>query len=309
MNEKKEIVVVGSCMIDFVCYAPRLPKEGETIHGYKFNTNFGGKGANQCVAAAYLGGNTALIARVGDDLWGEKYIDHLKKTKVDTTFVKKTSNSATGIAQITVSDTGQNQIVIVAGANTKLSVEDVKSAKELISSAEVVVCQLETSIDVAVETLTICSKISILNAAPSIKEYETKLLSLPTIFCVNEVEIEDFTGVTVNSLDDGREAVQRLLRKGCKSVILTLGSQGALYATPDRIDHVTTPTVKCVDTTGAGDAFIGALAYLLAHEKNSDILEIIKFACFAATDSVTRPGTQASFPDLQIFSKYDEMNN
>ncbi|KAK9681203.1 pfkB family carbohydrate kinase [Popillia japonica] len=185
------IVIVGSCMIDFVCYSSRLPREGETLHGYKFVTNFGGKGANQCVAAHKLGASTTMIARVGDDLWGDKYINNFKDLGINHMYVKKTTGVSTGIAQISVADSGANQIIIVAGANSQLSVADILDSKSVIEKADVLVCQLETSSDVAIEAMKLCKGQIILNGAPALVKYDPELLTLPSIFCVNELEASE----------------------------------------------------------------------------------------------------------------------
>ncbi|XP_017782669.1 PREDICTED: ribokinase-like [Nicrophorus vespilloides] len=306
MAAENSIVVVGSCMIDFVSYAPRLPQEGETIHGTKFVTNFGGKGANQCVAAAKLGGNTTLIARVGDDIWADKYIDNLKACKVNTKYMEKTEGYASGVAQITVSADGANQIVIVAGANSKLCPDDVRRSEQAIKNAAVLVCQLETCAEVAIESMQLCGGVTILNGAPAVSQYDMRLLTTPKIFCVNESEASIFSGVEVKNINDGKEAIEALLLKGCNSVILTLGSEGALYsckADPNNFVYVKCPKVKCVDSTGAGDSFIGALAYLLANKKDLSMEKCLEQACTVASDSVTKPGTQISFPGPEILLK------
>jgi len=295
-----EIVVVGSCMIDFVSYAPRLPKSGETIHGREFVTNFGGKGANQCVAAAKLGGKTSLIARVGDDIWASKYIDNLKKENVNTELVQYTENCSTGIAQIAVADTGENMIIIVAGANKKLSTKDVEAAQSVISNAKVLVLQLETSQEVAIRSIQLCRGISILNGAPALAEFNPQLLKLPTIFCVNESEASIFAGLPVTNPSEAESAAVDLISKGCNSVLITLGDQGAFYLDQHEKFYVASPKVKCVDSTGAGDSFIGALAYLLANRKDISMKEAIEKACIVAADSVTRLGTQISFPNGKI---------
>ncbi|KAL3272521.1 hypothetical protein HHI36_013997 [Cryptolaemus montrouzieri] len=304
-NNLNEVVVIGSCMIDFVGYAPRLPKPGETIHGTEFVTNFGGKGANQCVAAAKLGINASLIARVGDDSWGEKYISNLIKNEVDTSYVFKTEGERTGIAQICVSEDGENQIVIIAGANKRLSIEDIEEASECIKTAKVLILQLETSVDVAVAAMRLCQGVSILNGAPFTTEYDHSLLELPTIFCVNEHEASQFTQLPVTNKMEAETAASKLISLGCRSVLITLGQDGAVYAEKrtGNIFYVETPKVESVDSTGAGDAFIGALAYLLVRRKELPIEEMVQNACIVAADSVTRKGTQPSFPDEQILEK------
>lgn len=293
-------------MIDFTSYCPRLPKEGETVHGSQFKNAFGGKGANQCIAAAKLGGKTALIARVGDDTWGRQYLSNLKDLNVDTAFVHITPGFSSGIAQINVAESGANQIVIIVGANSRLNVEDVENAKDLIGNADVVVCQLETQPEVAIATLKLCKGISILNAAPAITSCNEKLFTLPTIFCVNESEASIFTGTSVDNLSEAKIAVELLLRKGCNTVILTLGPQGSLLASkrsPNPI-HVPVRPVQCVDSTGAGDSFIGTLAYLLGTRKDTTLEKCVEISNYVAADSVTKLGTQASFPGPEILERY-----
>lgn len=300
------IVVVGSCMIDFTSYVKNLPKEGETIHGSKFVAAFGGKGANQCVAAAKLGGRTTFIARVGDDIWGEKYIKKLIEFNINTNFIQITPNTNTGVAQINVSDSGANQIVIVAAANENLNVNDVEKAKLIISKAAAVICQLETSVDVAIKSLELCNGISILNGAPALYNCDPKLFTLPTFFCVNETEATTFTGIVIDTIIDANKAVEVLLKKGCRNVILTLGEKGALAASKEDPvpKHITTKTVKCLDSTGAGDEFVGALAYLLVNHKELPLEECIKISNYLAADSVTKCGTQLSFPDSKVLESY-----
>ncbi|KAF2882727.1 hypothetical protein ILUMI_23460 [Ignelater luminosus] len=309
MSKKKfQVVVVGSCMIDFTSYCPRLPKEGETIHGSKFTTTTGGKGANQCVAAAKLGATIALVARVGDDVWGKHYIDNLHKVNVNTKYVEITPGFSSGIAQINVAESGANQIVIIAGSNDKLSPEDVERAEDIISEADVVISQLETPPEVAIKAMKLCKGISILNGAPALAKYDAELLTLPSIFCVNESEAEVFAGVPVNSIDDAKKAINVLReQKGCQTVVLTMGSQGTVYSSKDTstLIHVSSTPVKSVDSTGAGDAFIGALAYLLATKKEKlTFHECVEAANYIAADTVTRPGTQSSFSGPEILEEY-----
>lgn len=309
MSNTSSVVVVASCMIDYMVYAPQLPKPGETIRGTKLITTFGGKGANQCVAAAKLGTKTAIIAKVGDDAKGKEYIDHLTLLGVNTHRMCITPHCASGVAQIIIAESGENQIVIVPGANNSLSKEDIIDSKHVILQADVLLCQLETSADAAIAALELCKGISIVNGAPAIHEYNSKLLTLPTIFCVNESEAEVFSGVPVASMEGAKKAATVLLKKGCNTVIITLGSNGAMYMSQkdQLLVHVPCPIVKCVDTSGAGDAFLGALAHVLAKDKNVELSQAISIACFVASDSTTRPGTQISYPDSSILKKISNM--
>lgn len=299
-----EIVVVGSCMIDFTSYSKSLPKPGETLHGTKFVTNFGGKGANQCVASAKLGACTALVAKVGEDEWGEKYINSLKNYGIDTKYVSKVQNQSSGIAQINVAENGNNQIVIIAGANNHLLPKDVDDATEYIKNAKVLILQLETSPDVAKAALKLCQGVTVLNGAPYVPDMDLNILKLPTIFCVNEIEASEFAGVAINDQKDAIEAAHVLLDKGCKNVLITLGSQGALYLNGETKDLLTipAPSVECIDSTGAGDAFIGALGFFLLKNEISMADKIDK-ACKIASDSTRRQGSQISFPEKSILKE------
>lgn len=295
-----DVLVFGSAIVDFICYVPRLPKEGETIHGNKFSTGYGGKGANQCVAATRLGANTALIAKLGNDLWGENYFNHLKNEGVDVRFVEKLEAETTGIAQICVGAKGENNIVIVVGANNKLAKDDVIKAEELFKSAKVLLCQFEAPIEATLAALKSFNGISILNAAPALANPAKELLQAATIFCVNETEAALIIGsAEVVSLLDAKMALEKLSKLGCNTVIITMGAMGAVYlekAAPDVCIHVeVTKVAKVVDTTGAGDAFIGALAFFLAKFPAAALHQQIGAACEIAAHSVQSLGTQSSF--------------
>ncbi|KAJ9597603.1 hypothetical protein L9F63_011548, partial [Diploptera punctata] len=308
----KKIVVVGSCNVDLQCFTQRLPKPGETLHGKQFMKGCGGKGANQCVAAAKLGASTAMIARVGDDSFGQDFIKAFKSYNVNTDLVKISKNVSTGMAQITVSDNGENTIVVVAGANNELSVQDMQDSAKVIEEASVIVFQFEIPIPTTIEALKLKKLgkgISIVNAAPAIGNPDPQIFKLSDIFCVNESEAEIITNLPVTCIDEGKVALNKLLEKGCNQVIITLGPLGALYGskTDEVIIHVTTRKVNAVDTTGAGDMFIGALAFYLAYYPNLQMREVLRRSCELATLSVLRPGTQLSFPSrnelpLELFS-------
>ncbi|CAG4961971.1 unnamed protein product [Colias eurytheme] len=301
MSSLPKIVVVGSCCVDFTTYAPRLPNPGETLHGTKFTTSFGGKGANQCVAAAKLGGKTYMICRVGDDDWGVKYIENLKSFGIDVTHTKTTRDITTGIAQISVASNGENQIVIVPGANNHLNNSDIQDAQELIKNADVLISQLETPDDTTYQAFKLCNGIKLLNAAPMRTDIKS-LLKLCTVLCVNEPEASQLVGFEVN-LSNIKLALKELLDTGCKLAIITLGDKGAAYSSSDdnQCIHIPCEKVKPVDTTGAGDAFVGALATFLVTQKDRPIHQIIGAACDVASKSVTIEGTQTSFPNKYTF--------
>ncbi|XP_014369869.2 ribokinase [Papilio machaon] len=299
-----KIVVIGSSSVDFTTYAPRLPNPGETLHGYKFVTSYGGKGANQCVAAAKLGANTYMISRLGDDKWGVEYKKYLKELGVDVCHVTLTPNVSTGIAQIMVAENGENQIVIVPGANNHLSSIDIKAAGDIIETADIVIGQLETPLESTLEAFKRCKGLKLFNAAPAIKNTEV-IFPYCSILCLNETEASLYVGYAVD-LTNGSFALKKILESGCEKVIITLGDKGAIYSTKydSKCIHVCCEKVVPVDTTGAGDAFIGALATYLVTHKDYPLHQIIGAACAVATMSVIREGTQTSYP-----SRFDAFAN
>lgn len=302
-----KIVVVGSCMIDFTSFSPRLPKPGETIIGTNFEIKYGGKGANQCIAAAKLGASTAIVACLGGDKYAEEYLKIFEKENVNTSHVQIKENQHSGIAHITVADNGENSIVIVLGSNASLSAKQVDNASELVKDAAVLLCQLETSMDSTRHALKLHKGhgLSILNGAPAMKHIDQELLSLCDIFCVNEIEAEMMTGVELLGLSNVQKAIDKLLDMGCNTVVITLGELGAAFACKKNRTATVIPNskrVQPVDTTGAGDAFLGAFAYFKAYHPALPMNECIRRACIVATESVLKLGTHASFPTREILS-------
>lgn len=301
-----KIVVVGSCMIDFTCFSPRLPKSGETIIGSKYEIKYGGKGANQCVAAAKLGASAAIVASLGSDIYAQQYLKIFKEENIDVSHVQIQENQHSGIAHITVADNGENCIAIVLGSNAALSPKQVDSAAELIKGAAVLLCQFETPIESTLHALKLHEGhgMSIVNGAPAMKNIDSEVFHFCDIFCVNESEAEVMTDVQPLGPTNVQEAIDRLLDKGCKTVIITLGEMGAAYASKEnRIAKLIPVTpVQPVDTTGAGDAFLGALAYFKAYHSELSMDECIRRACAVAAESVLKFGTHASFPTKDSLS-------
>ncbi|XP_026477572.1 ribokinase-like [Ctenocephalides felis] len=258
-----DIIVLGSCSVDFTCFAARLPKAGETIHGKKFMTSFGGKGANQCVSAAKLGGKTALIANLGNDKWGIEYKTYLEKLSINTAQVHLKSDYDTGIAHISVAESGENQIIIVAGANGSLTPGHVETMKDVWDSAKILVCQLETPIDATLAALKHFKGISILNAAPAQPCTNDDLLKLPSIFCVNEVEASIISGIDVSNVEEANTAISIFLQRGCRTIIVTLGAEGAVFASQEDPVPIFVPAKKVAptDTTPSGlsDRILGEI--------------------------------------------------
>lgn len=297
-----KVIVVGSCMIDFTCFSPRLPKPGETIIGTRFEKKYGGKGANQCVASAKLGGSTALVSLLGCDTFAQEYLEIFKRENVDASHVKIQKDKHSGIAHITVAENGENSIVIVLGANESLSREHVDSAVDVIKGASVLLCQFETPLETTLHALRLHQGhgLSIVNGAPAVENPDPEILRLCDIFCVNETEAEIMTGIQPVELSNVQQVVDKLLAKGCNAIILTLGPLGAVYASKANRNVTLIPTTKVqpVDTTGAGDAFLGALAYFKAYHSQLSMNECIRRACVVATQSVLKFGTHSSFPTI-----------
>ncbi len=297
--EPIEIVVVGSCNVDLITYTNRFPKVGETIEGTDFKQGFGGKGANQAVAAAKLGAKVAMIARLGMDGFGTQTLANFKTQNVDASFVQQLEGVPSGVAPIFVNADGQNFIVIVSGANAKLLPDDLEPAKERLSHAKFVICQLEIKQETVLEAFSIARAAgvkTILNPAPA-TALLPGLLELTDLILPNETELELLTGKPVSTVLEARDAAKDLIVAGAKEVIVTLGERGALHVTERGAVHHQPRVVEAFDSTGAGDAFIGALVSALS--RGLAIEYAIEFANAAAAVSVTRAGTQSSFANLE----------
>lgn len=295
-----DVIVLGTCIIDCMSYVPHLPVTGETLRASRYQTGYGGKGANQCVSAAKLGSKTVLISKLGNDEWGDKYRENLEKYNVSTNYVETVNGKSTGLAQINVAENGDNQIVIIPGANDVLSAADVEKAQDVLDSSKVLVCQLETPLQATLVALRkFKNGISILNASPAPNENTLELFTLPTILCINQVEAAAMSKRAVPNIEEAKRAISNFLCLGCHTVIITLGKDGAIFASsaePKPI-HVKTPRVEEVlDTTGAGDAFVGALAHYLAKYPDLPLYRKVGGACQIASMSVQQYGTQSSYP-------------
>jgi ribokinase len=298
MSYAPRIVMVGSSNIDLIAYAPHLPMPGETLHGSRFEMGFGGKGANQAVMAAKLGASVTVITRLGRDVYGEMTLKNYRELGIDTATVLLDDERASGVALIAVDEaTGQNHIVIVGGANDSLSPDDVQRFSEPIRTADALMCQLETPIPATQAAFAIAREagvMTILNPAPA-APLPADLVALTDWLIPNEVEAAMLTGRTIVEDDAAVDAARALQAQGARGVIITLGARGALLLTPDGVvTSVPTPPVRAVDTTGAGDAFVGAFTTLLA--SGFSPVESVRRACGIAALSVQKPGTQKSFP-------------
>jgi|SRR5579862_253583 len=295
MPKRPRIAVVGSANIDLVTFTDQFPKPGETIFGQKFDLGFGGKGANQAVAARLCGADVVMVARVGDDLFGPATIDNFKKLGIDTTHVKQVKGLSSGVAPIFVDPHGQNRILVVKGANDSLKPADVDVAAEALKACDCIVMQFEIPLETVYYTVAFAKKHGIrciVNPAPG-QPVDLHALADLDYFVPNESETETITGMPVRNLDDAKKCAGKLLAGGIGRVIITLGSNGSLVAGRDANEHVAAFPVKTVDSTGAGDAFIGSFAVFLAEGITE--LEAVRRANLYAGLSTTAIGTQKSF--------------
>jgi ribokinase len=292
------ICVVGAANIDLVSFTPRQPAMGETLHGDSFMLGHGGKAANQAVAAARLGAHASLIAKLGQDVFGEGYLRHLAACGVDVSRVALTGEAASGVAAIAVDRQGRNAIIVIPGANGLLSPADVEAASQALTSAAMLVCQLEVPIETTLAALRLARRAgvpAILNPAPALPDFPAELFPAAELFCPNEYEAAMLMGgEAITTRAEAEAAGRSLLARGARRVILTLGEHGSVLVTPDEVLHVSAPQVRAVDTTGAGDAYVGSLAFALA--TGQALPAAMRFATRVAAFSVQRAGTQASYP-------------
>lgn len=293
---KNKIIVIGSSNTDMVLKTERFPKPGETILGGDFFVFQGGKGANQAVAAARLGGTVDFICKVGNDSFGNNAVKHYSNEGINVNSILIDEEAPTGVALITVNEQGENSIIVASGANALLSVSNIENADEALQHADWIITQLETPVSV-IEYLAIYAtennKKLILNPAPAAllpdSVYEGLFLITP-----NESETELLTGITVTDEDTAKKASAVFKSKGVQNVIITLGSKGAYVHSDEFQGIVESYKVKAIDTTAAGDVFNGALVVALAEKKSWK--EAVQFACKAAAISVTKMGAQTSAP-------------
>lgn len=288
-----KIVVVGSFNMDLTAYMERLPRPGETVNGRQFVTGPGGKGSNQAVAAARLGANVTFIGRVGNDVFADSAINIWKQEQINTAYVVRDPNYATGVAPIWVDDSGENSIVVVLGANLAVSPADIDRAADIIAQADILVTQLEINYEAAAYALKIAKEKgirTILNPAPAGK-VAPDVLALADFLTPNETELEVLAGKTSAPIE---HAARSLLTREDQTVVVTLGARGAQWVNQSVTGQIPTFPVKVVDSTGAGDAFNAGLAVALAEGKN--LTDAITFANATAGLCVTKPGTTLSMP-------------
>ncbi|HEV8046753.1 MAG TPA: ribokinase [Terriglobales bacterium] len=301
MAKRPRIAVIGSANIDLTTFSDRFPQAGETIFGQKFDLGFGGKGANQAVASRLCGADVFMIARVGGDLFGPATIENFKKLGIDATHVKQIEGVSSGVAPIFVEPNGQNRILVVKGANDLLKPGDVDDASDLLKTVDCVVLQFE----IPLETVYHCAALArkngircIVNPAPA-QPVDLDALAGLDYFVPNETEAGTITGMPVRNVDDAKKCAEKLLSGDIKRVIITLGANGSLLAGRDGMEHVPAFNVNSIDSTGAGDAFIGSFAVFLG--EGLPEREAVRRANLYAGLSTMGVGTQKSFYDRARF--------
>lgn len=296
-----DILVVGSLNADLVVRTSRFPKPGETISGEDLQVIPGGKGANQAVAAARLGSSVQMLGSVGRDNFGDFILNNLKSNHVDSQLVRR-DDSSTGAAIIVVDANGQNSIVLSAGANSKVSSSDVEHAS--FPNFNLLLIQLEIPIPTALSAARLAKQNGvqvILNPAPA-KELPEELISLTNFLVPNETELHLLTGMEVHNISSAEHAAKLLLERGVQNVIVTLGSNGALIVTKELTKHIPSFKVNVVDTTAAGDAFIGGFATALLQEKSLE--ESVKYGCACGALATTKLGAQPSLPRKEEVERF-----
>ena len=291
-----DVFVVGSINQDFVLSVERRPEPGETVTEAQLSKGNGGKGANQAAAAALLGASVKFLGRVGDDGFGEPLVDALADKGVDTSLIKASPGSSTGTAFITVTPDGENAITVAPGANRSLTADDVDDASEAIGDARVLVAQMEVPPEVvlrAVEVAAWQGTRSLVNLAPT-TEVPRKLLEKLDPLVVNEHEAAFLLEKRVEGVEGALSAAPELLQLGPRSAVITLGREGAVFSDGESTNHLSAPKVDAVDTTGAGDAFVGALAAKLAQEL--PLHDAVAYAVRAGAAAATKKGAQGALP-------------
>ncbi|OFI01508.1 ribokinase [Clostridium acetireducens DSM 10703] len=298
------VCVLGSINMDIVLRVDRMVKSGETILSKGFNKNPGGKGANQAVAARRLGAEVFIIGKVSNDDNGDVLLKCLKKDGIKIDYVFEDKENPTGMAIISVDNEGNNSIVVVPGANMNISLQEIEKCRKVIENSNIIVSQFETPVEATIHAFKIAREkgvITILNPAPA-KEIPDDLLNITDIIIPNETEAFEITKVNVHTKETAKEAADKLIHKGVKYVIITLGEKGAVLVSKDNMSVIPAYKVKAVDTTAAGDSFIGALASKLEKENKIDFYTLesaVKFGNKVSSITVQRQGAQVSIPTLK----------
>ncbi|PRR79711.1 ribokinase [Clostridium vincentii] len=302
-----KVCVFGSMNMDLVMKITDLPKDGETILSKSYEKISGGKGANQAVAAKRCGADVSMIAKIGKDDNGEILSDKLRLDKINIDLIFEDELEATGTAMIMVTDSGSNSIIVNAGSNMTITEEEIDKATQTINNSDIVISQFETPEDMVLkvfEKAKAKGKITVLNPAPA-KAIRDELLAVTDIIVPNETEAEVLTGVEVKNIDDAKKAAEIFMNKGVKFVIITLGSKGAAVIGRDFDELVPAYKVNAIDTTAAGDSFIGGLSTKLNPNgiTKDNLIKAVRFGNRVSSLAVQREGAQPSIPYLEEIIK------
>jgi ribokinase len=304
---KGRIAVIGSNMVDLVTYVTRMPKRGETIEAPSFEIGCGGKGANQAVAAAKLGASVVMVTKVGDDMFADNTIRNLASFGIDTKYVSRVKGRSSGVAPIMVEPSGENSILIVKGANSDLSPADIERAAEDLKTCDLILLQLEIPLESVYAAIAFGKKHGVktlLNPAPAVADLDLERIRDATFLVPNETELAILTGLPVDSEAEIETAARSLIAKGIETIIVTMGSRGAMLLTADGVKRIEPFRVTPVDTTGAGDAFLGSFARYYVGGEGLDAA--LKKAVLYAADSITKRGTQKAYAteaEFEVFCR------
>ena len=300
-----KIAVVGSNMVDLITYTDRMPNEGETLEAPSFAMGFGGKGANQAVAAAKLGADVMMVTKVGDDMFGPNTKKNLADNGIDTRYVETVPGVPSGVAPIFVEPNGSNSILIVKGANAHLKPADIDRVADDLKQCAIIVMQLEIPVETIYHVLNFGKTHGIdvlLNPAPAQADLDMKEVCKATFLVPNESELQILSGMPVTTREEAEAAAKSLVDKGVQQVIVTLGENGVLLVEAGRALHIDCPKVEAKDTTGAGDAFIGC--FVSTYVRSRDLVASLEDAARYASDSITRLGTQSSYATAEQFEQF-----
>jgi ribokinase len=302
---KGRIAVIGSNMVDLVTYVTRMPARGETIEAPSFEMGHGGKGANQAVAAAKLGASVLMVSKVGDDMFADNTIKNLAGFGVDTKYVTRAKGRSSGVAPIMVEPSGENSILIVKGANADLSPADIEQAAEDLKACSLILLQLEIPVETVYAAIEFGKRHGVqtlLNPAPAVPDLDPQRIRNATFLTPNETELAILSGLPVGTEAEIEAAARSLMANGIETIIVTMGSRGAMLLTANSVKRIAPVRVTPVDTTGAGDAFVGSFArYYVAGESLDAALD--KAVRYAA-DSITRRGTQKAYATEAEFEAF-----
>ncbi|CAI9120326.1 ribokinase [Brytella acorum] len=299
------IAVIGSNMVDLITYVDRMPNAGETLEAPRFALGCGGKGANQAVSAARLGADVLFITCVGDDLFADGTVANLEACGIDTRYVRRISGASSGVAPIFVQPDSHNSILIIKGANNSIRPSTIDEAADALRQSALIVLQLEIALETVYAAIDFASENAVpvlLNPAPAVADFDPARLSKLDFLIPNESELALLSGLEVSSVETAFAAARLLVERGCRHVIATLGENGALYVGQDGEWTVPGQRVRAVDTTGAGDAFVGCFAKFWSD--GHDIRQAMQEAVAYSACSVTAYGTQSSYPDAAAFQTF-----